>query len=581
MTTANARPLEVQQIQAFLKTQFNRVIVGTGKTDVDRERNFLSKALAAYFLVAHAGASKSEAVAASIDGGNDHGIDSVYLSPTGVFWLVQSKYIHEGKGEPSLGEVSKFKDGIKDFAGGRFERFNQALTARLPTIRTAMDNPHAIHFALVYTGTSLNDDRIQLFRDVEDGLNVVQPGRARFVRFSLFDFHDSITAKRAEKKIPPTEIELRNYGLIERPVRAFYGVMRVRDLAELYQTHDHALVRENIRRYRGSSSVNAEITKTLLEAPEHFVYFNNGVTLLCDKITAVGATDAERKLGRFRLEGVSIINGAQTAGTVAQQPLAHYDDHPADVLVTCIQSSGDPADFGDRVTEYRNNQNAVRVQDFIALDDNQENWRRTLRSSGITYIYKPSAQDPHAAERIFTAQEAANYLACASKDGKNWSQLLGLVMSGSALLWAQKRNLQGEPVASVDESVYGRLFVGSLTARRLWRTTQLGRMVRELVDADANVLPPKEGALQKAAVFFIVHLVFARLYGLCDGITLMLTTGERETISREAEKVREALSQAYAQEDWGGADPAAVVADPSNLQQLKRMVMAALATGAA
>lgn len=581
MATADARPLEVQQIQAFLKTQFNGTIVGTGKTDLDRERNFLSKALAAHFLMAHAGAPKAEAVAASIDGGNDHGIDSVYLSPTGVFWLVQSKYIHDGKGEPALGEASKFKDGVKDFAAGKFERFNQALMARLPAIRSAMDKPHALHFALVYTGTSLSDDRIQLFGDVEEGLNVVQPGRARFVRFGLFDFHDAVTAKRAEQQIPPTVIELRNYGLIERPARAYYGVMRVRDLAALYQTYDHALVRENIRRYRGSSSVNEEITKTLLQAPEHFVYFNNGVTLLCEKITAVGATDVERKLGRFQLEGVSIINGAQTVGTVAQRPLAHYDTHPADVLVTCIQSSGDPADFGDRVTEYRNNQNAVLVEDFIALDDNQENWRRTLKASGVTYIYKPSAQDPHAAERIFTAQEAANYLACASRDGKNWAQLLSLVMSGSTLLWEQKRNLQAEAVGSVEESVYGRLFVGSLTARRLWRTTQLGRMVRELVEADAEVLPPEEGALQKAAVFLIVHLVFSRLHSLCDGVTVMLTGAERDTISREAEKVREALSQAYAQEDWGGAEPAMVFADLSNLRRLKGQVMAALATPAA
>lgn len=578
---AGVRPLEVQQIQTFLKAQFADVIQGVGKDDESIERNFLSKALAAYFLMVHAGASKVDAVAASVDGGNDHGIDSVYLSPTGIFWLVQSKYIHEGKGEPSLGDASKFKDGVKDFAAGKFERFNQALIARLPAIRAAMDNPHAIHFALVYTGTSLNDDRIQLFSDVESGLNVVQPGRARFVRFGLADFHDSITANWAEQRIPPTVIELRNYGLIERPARAYYGVMRVRDLAELYQTYDHALVRENIRRYRGSSSVNEEITKTLLEAPEHFVYFNNGVTLLCEKITAVGPTQAERNLGRFQLEGVSIINGAQTAGTVAQQPLKHYDTRPADVLVTCIELSHDSADFGDRVTEYRNNQNAVRVQDFIALDDNQENWRRTLRASDITYIYKPSAQDPHAAERIFTAQEAANYLACASKDGEKWASLLSLVIAGSSQLWEQKRNLQGEAVASVDDSIYGRLFVSSLTARRLWRTTQIGRMVRELVEADAEVLPPEEGALQKAAVFLIVHLVFSKQYGLCDGPTVMLTGAERETISRESEKVREALSQAYAQEDWGGAEPAAVCADLSNLQLLKRKVMAALAAPAA
>lgn len=572
----DARPLEIQQIQAFLNAEFNGAIVGVGKNPVDIERNFLSKAVAAYFLMVRAGASKAEAVAASIDGGNDHGIDSVYISPTGVFWLVQSKYIHEGKGEPLLGDASKFKDGVKDFAAGKFDRFNAALNAKLPAVQSGMKNAYTIHFALVYTGTSLNDDRIQLFSDIEEALNSVQPGRAKFVRYGLYDLHASLMAKRAETTIE-AEIELRNYGLIEKPARAFYGVMRIRDLAALYQEYDHALVRENIRRYRGSSSVNAEITKTLHEAPEHFVYFNNGVTLLCEKITAVGAMDTERKVGRFRLEGVSIINGAQTAGTVAQEPLAHYDAHPADVLVTCIQSLGHAADFGDRVTEYRNNQNAVRTQDFIALDDNQENWRRTLKASGVTYIYKPSAQDPHAAERVFTAQEAANYLACASKDGKTWAESLQMVMMHSEALWDQKRNTQGAEVAAVEDSTYGRLFLSSMTARRLWRTTQIGRMVREVVESDAQALAPDVAAWQTAALFLIVHLVFSRLQRLCDGITLALTAAERLAISNEIEQVRVKLSNVYGAEDWGGLEPAAVLVDLGNVKRLKGNVMAALA----
>ena len=69
MATATPRPLEVQQIQAFLKAEFAGSIEGLGKDEKDKERNFLSKALAAFFLMSQAGASKAEAVAASIDGG--------------------------------------------------------------------------------------------------------------------------------------------------------------------------------------------------------------------------------------------------------------------------------------------------------------------------------------------------------------------------------------------------------------------------------------------------------------------------------------------------------------------------------
>ena len=569
------RPLEVQQLQSYLKVQFDGLIVGLGADDQARERNFLTKALAAYFLTVKAGATKADAVAASIDGGNDHGIDSVYISPTGVFWLVQSKYIHEGKGEPILGDASKFKDGVLDFVKSEFGRFNAALQTKLPTIHAAMANDYSVQFALVYTGTSLNDDRLQLFSDVENSINTIQPGRARFVRFGLLDFHDALTERRGEKSID-IEIELHNFGLIAGPARAFYGVMRVRDLAALYQQHDHALVRANIRRYRGSSQVNAEITKTLTDNPAYFVYFNNGVTLLCDKITPIGKTDPERKLGKFKLDGVSIINGAQTAGTVAQQPLAHYDAHVADVLVTCIQSTGGLDSFGDRVTEYRNSQNAVQTRDFIALDDNQENWRKTLQASAIAYIYKQSASDPHAGELVFTAQEAANYLAAANRDKNTWADGLAIAQTEPARLWNRRGDFVGVAVLDVGNSIYGKLFPSSLTARRLWRTTQIGRMVREVIEADVSTQSPELAIVSRETVFFVAHIVFIRLNALSDAVTLMLTTAERQAVSKEIESVRLALDAAYAGHQWGGIEPVAIFSDRASLVTLKGDILRAL-----
>ena len=573
MTGTSPRPLEVLQIQAYLKAEFVDVITGLGKSDQDRERNFLSKALAAFFLMSQAGASKADAVAASIDGGQDHGVDSVYIGATGVIWLVQSKYIHSGTGEPLLGDASKFKDGVLDLVAGRFERFNTALNQRRAAIEVAMNGDYKLKFALVYTGTSLDTDRRTLFADAEASINSVHPNRGQFIRFGLSDFHDVLMARRAEKVIE-VEIELCNFGMVDVPARAFYGVMRVRELAALYQTHDHALVRANIRRYRGSSEVNAEITRTLTDAPGDFLYFNNGITLLCQKITPIGPTDASRTSGRFRLTGVSIINGAQTAGTVAQQPLAHYDSHQAHVLVTCIQENGVP-DFGDRVTEYRNRQNAVRVQDFIALDDNQEDWRRTLKAAGITYIYKQSASDPHAAEKVFTAQEAANCLAC-SLSGTANIELLALIRSEPERLWDRKRDLAGSTVAQVGDSLYGKLFPDSLSARCLWRTTQIGRMVRTTIDADLVTQPPEQAAFIQETVELVSHIVFTWKRSLINASTLTLTSAERDQFSRAIDDVRAALATAWTAAHWAGKVPAEVFADPADLQTLKVDVLRAL-----
>lgn len=574
MATA-ARPLEVQQLQAFLSTEFNGLIRGTGHTDQDRERNFLTKALAAFFLIVEAGASKADAVAASIDGGNDHGIDSVHISPTGVLWLVQSKYIHEGRGEPVLGDASKFKDGVQDMIRGQFARFNNALQAKQPLIERLMTGDYQVKFALVYTGTSLNDDRLQLFGDVEKAIDAIQPGRARFIRFGLLDFHDAITARRAEQDIT-IEIELANYGMVNDPARAFYGVMSVGSLAQLYQAHDHALVRANIRRYRGSSEVNAKITNTLVETPQHFVYFNNGITILCSRITPVGKTDPERNVGRFQLVGASIINGAQTAGTVAMQPLAHYDTKPASVLVTLIQAAGQADNFGDLVTEYRNSQNAVQVQDFIALDDNQENWRRTLKTSGVTYIYKQGASDPHASSRVFTAQEVAEYLAASNADAATCIAGLILAQTRPSALWSRATDFADVAVADKRASVYGRLFPDSLSARRLWRVTQMGRLMRAAIEADAAAQSLQDAPWTRATMFLVMHIVFIRLKNLGDAVTLMLTKQERDVISLEMDAVRAALLAECAKPAWKDKDPVTVGIDLNDLRTLKDDVMRAL-----
>lgn len=576
---AEPRPLQVQQLQAFLKQQFQELIHGTGKTTLDRERNFLSKAVAAYFLMTKAGASKDEAVVASIDGGGDHGIDSVWISPTNVIWLVQSKYRHDGSGEPGLHEVGEFAHGVKDLLAGRFERFNATLNARRSALQRAMSDDHKVRVALAYTGTSLGDDRIAMFDDLLGSTNAVQPDRASFVRFGLHDFHEALMASRAEASITE-EIELRNYGMVDRPQRAFFGVMQVQSLAALYRQHGNALVRANIRRYRGSSRVNEEMLETLSTEPQHFVYFNNGVTLLCERITHVGPQQLDRSHGRFRLEGVSVINGAQTAGTVAREGLPESELGRATVLVTCIESTTANDEFGDRVTQYRNNQNAVQLQDFIALDDNQENWRRTLKASGVTYIYKPSNTDPAPGDSVFTAQDAARYLALALAD-KSWPQaLLAAHDSQVVRLWDARLDFAGQPVSDPAQSAYKRLFPDHLTARRLWRVTQIGRQVQSTLDADAEAMAahaPEEAAKARALTDLALHLVMLRPAVPLDAVTLRLTPAERTALSAELDRVRRALWAAFDSEDWGGETPAAVAMQPEALQRLKRKALAALA----
>ncbi len=565
------RSLEIQHLEEFLKREFGGAIEGQGHDAESKERNLLSKAVAAYFLMLEAGASKAEAIAASIDGGGDHGIDSVYVGPTNVIWLIQSKYKHEGTGEPSLMEASVLRDGVNDFVAGKFDRFNQALAAKLPQIRAAMDGPHQIAFVLAYTGTSMDETRRTMFGDVQKAINAVQPNRARFIRYGLADFHEAQVKHHGEPEINGVELELHNYGIANGVARTYYGTLKVKDLAALYQREQHALVRSNIRRYRGSSEVNEGMTRTLRERADHFFCFNNGVTFLCRSILAVGPTDQNHAVGRFRLDGVSIINGAQTAGTVAQEPLAHYDAHPAEVLVTCIVLPENEGAFADAVTEYRNSQNAVKPQDFVAMDDNQENWRKSLAAHGITYIYKPSVSDAHATAPLFTVEEAARFRASRDLGG------LELILHHPQKIWDRGRDFQGRPPTIESPSIYKVLFSDTLTSRSLWRTTQIGRQIQETVQQDADSMPePLDAEYARQSIWLVTHIALVRLKELQDGVTLTLTQAEQLQVSQEINVIRTAVASAYEAIKLQGTPIAETFVDMNCLRAMKAAAMQAL-----
>lgn len=75
---------------------------------------------------------------------------------------------------------------------------------------------------------------------------------------------------------------------------------------------------------RLSTDVNQGIKEVLRTEPEKFFYYNNGVKLLCRKITRKAAHSTDRITGLFALEGVSLVNGAQTTGSIG----AVYADMP-------------------------------------------------------------------------------------------------------------------------------------------------------------------------------------------------------------------------------------------------------------
>ncbi|QXW30916.1 AIPR family protein [Aeromonas sanarellii] len=580
MATVPIRPLELDLLCQKLDTDYTALITGTGTSPESRRSNFLSKAIAAFVLHEAAGATLAEAVAASIDGGLDHGIDSVFVANDQTIWLVQSKFKESGSGEPELGDVSKFRDGVTDLIQGRWGRFNNSLQNRSGAITNALNSGVCkVKVVLAYSGTAVSDDRRDIFADLERAFNGPNPGFLRCHAYGLTTLHDlhldGISAQAIE-----ADVELKDFGHTQTPYRAFYGRMDAKRLAELWVQYEDRLVDRNIRRFKGTTTVNAGLTETLQQEAEHFFYFNNGVTFLCEAINEQHPRDPHRESGRFHVRGLSIINGAQTVGAIAREPIAHYDANPAVVMATFVCLDNAPYGFGDRVTQSRNRQNAVDLEDFAALDERQSMWQQTLRMAGIEYIVKHGQDDAPPSATSFSARELAPYLAC-TVTMNDWQDYLVAAKSDKKRLFGQEGLV---PATDPLRQSYERLFADSLTAKQMWRIAQIGRMVvGKVLDRaraegaplglPSDTLPAREVLAHGA--WMVLHVIFIRLQ-LHNGADLNLSADDMTALSREIDLVADRLVTVVQAVQWN-KQAHNVFENQTDCRAVKGRLMAALA----
>lgn len=574
----NIRPLELEMLCPQLEAEFGALIQGQGADEIARKRNFYTKALQAFVLTHHVGATPAQAVAASIDGGDDHGVDAVFVGADGTVWILQSKYIDAGIGEPDLGDVHKFCDGTRDILRGNWSRFNASLQARSADLDRALnDEACRVRVVLVHTGGAISDDRRNLFGDLEHDFNVPREDLLRCESFGLVTLHDLHLDGHAADPIS-AELELQDFGFVAQPYAALYGRLSAQRLAELGVQHGDALVERNLRRYKGSTVVNAGLTATLQQHAADFFYFNNGVTFLCESFTEIHPRDDRRRRARFNVRGLSIINGAQTLGAIAREPIVHYAANPSEVLATFICLQNAPIGFGNEVTQYRNRQNAVDLEDFVALDDKQQHWRQTLGLAGVDYLYKQGDVDPPSGDRVFSAREAAPVLAC-GVGGKDWAEFVVAAKADRKSLF--KKPSTGHAGGVVD--TYGRVFSDTLTAKELWRTVQVGRIagraVRDRATGEHDPHGLAAGTLRAADVlregrWLLLHILFIKT-GLRRGTELVLTEPERQRISAAIDVIANQLVVSAQAQQWG-KQARAVFENRGDCMALKASVMQAI-----
>jgi hypothetical protein len=530
---------QVAHIEAALRRRFFPLVPKNSAnwTEEQHDTNRLSRALAAYTLVGLCDIDDTSAAGAITDGENDGGIDALYFDRVGnrlVF--VQAKF-KRGGAAPDQADILKTINGIRALQERRFEGFNQAIQGRLDEIEEALDMAGVrLEVVPAFLGDTLGPHAIADLNALQTDMNRLSP-RMTWEAAGLSRIHGWLIAEQTPVAVD-AQVTLENWSGITVPRKAVYGQISAAALAQLVETHGKALFERNIRHYLGSVGVNVAIGKTVRGRPGDFFYLNNGLTAVAEEITQAAGTPARCAFGFKKL---SIVNGAQTAGTVAAVGAISPD---AKVLITVIEVGAGVGEFGLEITRARNHQNVVRGVDFAALDPNQERLRQELALAGITYHYRPSAEARARREDAFTLEEAAVALACLSfpvvhsrdvqpaprRTHPNAVDLVVTAKKEIGRLWEQ------------DGTHYGLIFTPTLSGLRVCRAVRIFRFIDQILAAsERSETSYARRMFFRHGRYFVMAFVAHRARDVLNRSELALSEADRTTLSQKVNELAEMI----------------------------------------
>lgn len=417
--------LKVSQIKKKLLTTYQGSIDMHGITEKDpnREVKTLSRCLAALAVENATGCSSDDAGKSVWDSGDDNGIDAAfYDSIESEVILVQSKFIQSGSGEPEARDISSFIDGSRDLIDGTLDNFGARLHPKVQNILDALGEPGTtVRLIVVSTGktglASHAQNKIDRFLNEINGVDTDCEDRvASTTCLGLNEVYSQLSQNSAVDKVT-VKATILDWSHVPHPYTAYFGTIDGSQLKEWWKIYGKRLVAKNIRHALGATDVNNQIHKTASELPEHFWYYNNGITLIAEEISKAPAAATSHSAGNFELKGASIVNGAQTVST-----LSRVEDDEAlgktKVHIRIINLKSTPADFGTEVTRTNNLQNRIEGRDFVSSDPEQERIRSEMAMESIEYqIHRNESFNP--SNTSCDLIEVTIALACAHDDSSH------------------------------------------------------------------------------------------------------------------------------------------------------------------
>ena len=497
------------QYFALLETALNSEFVpslppllDTNKPTAEQTRKNLSRSFSAFALHNICGVSKADAAKSVVDDFDDFGVDAIYYdAPTDTLYLVQAK-LKESE-QFSQNEALAFCQGVRKILREDFTGFNKNVQDRVTEIEDAVENCSRIQLVVAHTGSGISQHAQKALTELlEDDEQEDERLQSTVIDYDSVRTLADLRAGKGYAKIN-LELTIQKCSTVQEPRVTYFGLVNLEVLIDLHRKHGKGLYERNIRTFLGHrTEVNTSIEKTLADAPQDFLYLNNGITMLCDSVEPKNVKKAGKRL---KLRGLSVINGAQTIASSARfvEKNPHADVATARVALTIIKADTDGA-FGKSVTRARNHQNPVQLANFAALDDGQERLRRELAYFGLHYAYKAGADSVDTTSRI-GIDEAAQALAMLSDDPRY-------------IVWLKK-----EPAVLLDtaSSQYKALFPSGLSGTKLANAVRVNRYIQKRMESEAAHANKQDRLIYRHGNYSVAWVLTKRAASVISGPSLI------------------------------------------------------------
>lgn len=387
-----------------------------------------SRAIAAFAIQCYGDTDDIEAGNAVCDGTNDGGIDAIYVSHVEKKLIcVQAKFNQNGNSTWSLADFLRFKEACSYLQREEYHRFDERLAGMAQDIATALDSmDYKFYFIMAHTGkTGAAEQILSDMQAWQSELNEAAcvntdllPSSEYPFQVHLFSAEDISNAIQGQSlsAINLEDVEIMEYGKIIHPHNAYFGIITGEQICEWWSTHGSQLFSKNIRNILGQTDVNDSIKKTVLDEPNNFWFYNNGITVLVRDASPHRRNTSDSARGLFTFHDISIINGAQTVSSIGMVSKQH--SLPVEYLRSIKLQARfivtEDNDIVKNITRANNHQNRVLGRDFASQEQEQVRLSKDLIVEGYNYQLLRTSETPVASDRLITIDEALNALVSAN-----------------------------------------------------------------------------------------------------------------------------------------------------------------------